>query len=420
MDFDLPESIIAVREGVSKIGMRYGPEYWDRCDADERWPEEIWQELSDDGWLALAIPEQYGGAGQGLLELTVAAEALATSGAGSTGAILYLLAPAFGALTIARHGTPEQKRALLPGLASGEFETCFALAEGESGSNVSEISTQARRSGDDFVVTGQKFWITGVDRTRYMILAARTTPAAESSPRSSGFTILLVDVEEAVAKGTLLYEPTPKIGNNTAASSTVFFEELRVPAANVIGTIDKGLTVLWDILNPERIIAAAGAIGSADLALKLACDHAKNRTPFGRPIGAKQGIAFALARIEAQTELARLMTYKAAWMWDHHRPCDSEASIANLTAADAGWQAADRVFQIHGANAYARHSTVARLLRDARVGRTTPTTEELCLAHIAQHRLDLPKPLEPLGFSPNLGTLSTATTGSDDLFVLSG
>jgi acyl-CoA dehydrogenase len=391
VDFDLPESAIAVHEGVSTIGTRYGPEYWDRCDADERWPEEIWRDLADGGWLALTVPEQYGGAGHGLLELTVAAEALAASGAGSTGAFLYLLTPAFGALTIARHGTPEQRQALLSGLAAGELETCFALTEEESGSNVLEISTQAHRSGDDFVVTGQKAWVTGVERTRYMILAVRTTPVSEAITRSSGFTILLVDVEEAVANGTLIYEPIPKIGNNAAASSTVFFDELRVPAANVIGDVDKGSTVLWDILNPERIIAAGGAVGSADLSLRIACDYAGERAPFGRPIGAEQGIAFPLARIKAQTELARLMTYKAAWMWDNHRPCGSEANIANLTAADTGWQAADRMFQIHGAKAYARHSTVARLLHDARIGRTIPITEELSLAHIAEHRLGLPR-----------------------------
>lgn len=391
MDFDLPESAISVRDGISKIGMRYGPEYWDRCDADERWPEEIWHELIDGGWLTLAVPEQYGGAGQGLLELTVAAETLAASGAGATGALLYLLSPAFGALVIERHGTPEQKHALLSGPAAGEFETCLALTDGGSGGDVPQISTQARRSGDDFVVTGQHAWITGVERTRYMILAARTAPAAEVTAPGCGFTILLVDVEKAVADGTLVYEPTTKTGNNVTASSTVLFDEVRVPDANVIGTVNEGFTVLWDILDAERTIAAAGAVGGADLALQVACDHVSRRPPLSRAVGAEAGIAFPLARIKTQTELARLMTYQAAWLWDRHRPCGSAADIANLTAADAGWQAADRMFQIHGAGAYARQSTAARLLRDARVGRTIPITEEQSLARVAQDSLGLPK-----------------------------
>ncbi|MGI5229444.1 acyl-CoA dehydrogenase family protein [Actinoallomurus sp. CA-142502] len=391
MNFDLPEDAVSVHEGVSKIGMRYAPEYWDRCDADERWPEEIWQELIDGGWLTLAVPEQYGGAGQGLLELTVAAETLAASGAGATGSLLYLLSPAFGALVIERHGTPGQRRALLSGPAAGEFETCFALTEEESGITVPEISTRARRRGDDFVVTGQKTWVTGVDRTRFMILTARTAPATEVTGRGHGLTIFLVDVEEAVADGTLLYEPTAKTGNNVAASSTVFFEDVRVPAANVIGTIDEGRTVLRDILDAERVIAAAGAVGSADLALQVARDHAGRRSPLDRTIGAEQRITLPLARVKAQTELARLMTYQAAWLWDRHRLCGSAADIAGLAAADAAWQAADRMFQIHGAGAHARYSTAARLFRDALIGRTLPIAEEESLAHLAQDSLGLPK-----------------------------
>ncbi|GAB2836793.1 acyl-CoA dehydrogenase family protein [Actinoallomurus bryophytorum] len=392
MDFDLPETATDVRDGILKIGMRYGPQYWDRCDADECWPQEIWQELIDGGW---ATPERYSGAGQGLLELAVAAEALAASGAGSAGALLYLLTPAFGALTIARHGTPEQKDALLSGPAAGELETCLALNGEESGSDVFDGHTLARRSGGDFIVTGGKTWITGVERTRYMILATRTAPVTKVIPRGSDLTVLLIDVEEAVAAGTLSYEPIAKLGNNTAASSTVFFEELRVPATNVIGAVGNGSAVLSDILNSQRIISAAGAAGSADLALETACDHSLQRAPLGHVIGARQGIARPLARIKAQTELVRLMTYKAAWMWDHHRPCGSEAGIANLSAADTAWQATDLMFQLHGANAYARRTTAARLHRDAQAGRTIPGTEELSLPHIGQHRLGLSDPHSP-------------------------
>jgi acyl-CoA dehydrogenase len=391
VDFDLPESAVAVRDGVAAIGARHGLDYWDRCDAEKRWPEEVWRELADGGWLGLAVPEEYGGGGQGLLELAVAAETLAASGAGAASSFLYLLTPAFGALTIARHGTEEQKRALLPALAAGESETCFAITEPDAGSNAINIGTRARREGGDFVVTGQKIWISGVERARHMVLVSRTVPAEEARPRVSGFTILLVDLEEATAAGTLTFRPIPKLGTNTVASNMVFLDEVRVPAANVIGEVDQGFVVLWDILNPERIVAAAGAVGSGELALKVAVGYANERAPFGRPIGANQAIAFPLAQAKARIELARLMTYKAAWLWDQGRPCGSEANIAKLTAADAAWQAADRMFQTHGGMAYSLEYPVARLFRDARIGKTIPVAEELVLAHIAQHELGLPK-----------------------------
>jgi acyl-CoA dehydrogenase len=391
VDFDLPESAVAVRDGVAAIGARHGLDYWDRCDADKRWPEEVWRELADGGWLGLAVPEEYGGGGQGLLELAVAAETLAASGAGAASSFLYLLTPAFGALTIARHGTEEQKRALLPALAAGESETCFAITEPDAGSNAINISTQARREGDAFVVTGQKIWISGVERAHHMVLVTRTIPVAEAKPRLNGFTILLVDIEEAVAEGTLTYRPIPKLGTNTVASNMVFLDGVRVPAANVIGEVDQGFAVLWDILNPERIVAAAGSVGCGELALRVACDYAKERAPFGRPIGANQAVAFPLAQVKAQVELARLMTHKAAWLWDRQRPCGSEANIAKLTAAEAAWQAADRMFQAHGGMAYSLEYPVARLFRDARIGKSIPVAEELVLAHIAQHELGLPK-----------------------------
>jgi len=391
VDFDLPENTVAVRDGVAAIGARHGLDYWGRCDADKRWPEEVWRELAEGGWLGLAVPEEYGGGGQGLLELAVAAETLAASGAGAASSFLYLLTPAFGALTIARHGTEEQKRALLPALAAGESETCFAITEPDAGSNAINISTQARREGDDFVINGQKIWISGIERARHLVLVSRTIPAAEAKPRLSGFTIFLVDVERATAEGTLTYRPIPKLGTNTVASNMVFLDGVRVPAASVIGEVDQGFAVLWDILNPERIIAAAGAVGCGELALRVACDYAKDRAPFGKPIGANQAIAFPLAQAKAQVELARLMTYKAAWLWDQGRPCGSEANIAKLTAAEAAWQSADRMFQTHGGMAYSLEYPVARLFRDARIGKSIPVAEELVLAHIAQHELGLPK-----------------------------
>ncbi|HUK70168.1 MAG TPA: acyl-CoA dehydrogenase family protein [Streptosporangiaceae bacterium] len=391
MDFNLPETAEAVREGVAAVGARYDHSYWDQCEQDKRWPTEVWAELAKGGWLGLCVPQEYGGAGLGLLELAVATETLSSSGAGSGSSFIYLLTPGFGALTISRHGTAEQKRDLLPGLAAGQLETCFAITEPDAGSDSLRITTQARRDGSDFLVRGQKVWITGVQRADYMLLVTRTIPAAEAKPRTSGLTVLLVDVKEATTTGTLTYQPIPKLGWNTIPSNMVFLDDVRVPAHRVLGEVDRGFTVLWDILNPERIIVAASAIGGADAALKVTCGYAREREVFGRPIGTNQAIAFPLAQIKAKTELARLMTYKAAWLFDMHQPCGTEANIAKLTATQASWEAADRAFQTFGGMAYSLDYPVARMFRDARIGRIAPVAEELILAHIATHELGLPR-----------------------------
>ena len=304
---------------------------------------------------------------------------------------IYLLTPGFGALTISRYGSAEQQRELLPRLAAGELETCFAITEPDAGSDSLRITTHAHRDGSDFVVRGQKIWISGVQRADYMVLVTRTIPAAEAKPRTHGLTVLLVDVKEAIEAGTLTYQPIRKLGSNTIPANTVFLDDVRVPAHRVLGEIDHGFALLWDILNPERIIVAANAVGGADAALEVTCDYARKREVFGRPIGANQSIAFPLAQIKAKTELARLMTYKAAWLFDRHQPCGTEANIAKLTATQASWEAADRAFQTFGGMAYSLDFPVARMFRDARIGRVAPVTEELILAHIATHELGLPR-----------------------------
>lgn len=212
-------------------------------------------------------------------------------------------------MRLGRHGTEEQKQRLLPGLAAGELKFALGLTEPDAGSNAIEISTSARRDGDDFLIKGQEVWISNMENADWLIAVTRTIPAAEATPGVNGFTLFLVPVKQAVAAGTLSYAPIPKMGTNVLTSSQVFLDDVRVPAENVIGEVDAGFGVLWDVLNPERILAAAG--GS---------DYAREGTVFGRPIGADQGLQFPLAQVEATTELARLMTYKAAWLFDQARP----------------------------------------------------------------------------------------------------
>lgn len=390
MDFTLPDAALAVQEGVRAVGARYDHAYWSRCEEEHRFPTEAWRDLADGGWIGLAVPEEYGGGGQGMLELAVACETLAASG-GTAGIFLYILTPGFGAMTLARHGTTEQKEAILPGVATGQVQFCLALTEPDAGSNALEITTAARRDGADFLLRGQKIWISGVENADWMIAVTRTVPAAEASPRTSGFTLFLVDVKEALAAGTLTYTPIPKMGGNIVTSSQVWFDDVRVPASRVLGEVDRGFQVLWDVLNPERILAAAGGVGSAEASLRVACDYARERTVFGRPIGANQAIQFPLAQIKAKAELGRLMTYKAAWLFDRGLPCGAETNIAKLTGAQVAWEAANQAFQVFGGMAYSKEFPVERLFRDARIGKNIPVAEELVLAHIGTQVLGLPR-----------------------------
>lgn len=394
MDFDLPESALAVRDGVAAVAAKYDHAYWSRCEEEHRFPDEVFKDLGDGGWLGLCIPEEYGGGGQGLLELAVANDTLCASG-GTQGTFIYVTTPGFGAMTLVRHGTEEQKQRILPGLAEGKVQFSFALTEPDAGSNAIEITTAARRDGDDFLIKGQKVWISNVERADWMVAVTRTIPAAEAKAaggnRTHGFTLFLVDVKEALAAGTLSYTPIPKMGSNILHSSQVFFDDVRVPAENVLGEVDLGFGVLWDVLNPERILAAAGGVGSADAALDVAAKYARERMVFGRPIGSNQAIQFPLAQIKAKTELARLMTYKAAWLFDQGKMCGNEANVAKLTGAQVAWEAADQAFQTLGGMAYSKEYPVERMFRDARIGKNIPVSEQLVLAHIGTSMLGLPK-----------------------------
>lgn len=390
MDFDLPESALAVRDGVAAVAGRYDNAYWSRCEEEHRFPQEVFDELAAGGWFGLCVPEQYGGGGQGLLELAVANETLCASG-GLAGTFFYITTPGFGAMTITRHGSTEQKERILPGLAEGRTQFCLALTEPDAGSDALAITTAARAEGDDFLIKGQKTWISNVENADWMVVVTRTIAVKDARPRTNGFTLFLVDVKEALAAGTLSYQPIPKMGSNVLCSSQVFLDDVRVPADNVIGTVDGGFAVLWDVLNPERILAAAGGVGAAEAALDVACAYAREREVFGRPIGANQAIQFPLAQIKAKTELGRLMAYKAAWLFDRGRPCAHEANIAKLTGAQVAWEAADQAFQTLGGMAYSKEYPVERMFRDARIGKNIPVSEQLVLAHLGTQVLGLPR-----------------------------
>lgn len=379
------EVVDGIREGLSQICAGFDLDYWMEADRDRRFPEEFFDELARGGWFGLIVPEEHGGQGLGMVEATVATETIAAGGAGQAGALFYVLTPVFGAVPLMRHGTPEQQE-LLAGIATGDVQFCMGLTEPDAGSNTARLATRAERDGDDFVVNGAKVWITGVERANWMLLVCRTSPFDATRPLH-GITLLLVELP---ADG-LTYQPIDKMGTRFVHSSQVFLDDVRVPAERVVGQVDEGMRVLFDVLNPERIVGAAGALGHARLALDLATRYAKERAPFGRPIGAYQGIAFPLAQLSAELEAARLLTYRAAELFDQQLPSGAEAAMAKLLASQVSDRAADQAFRTHGGMAYARAYHVERLVRDGKIARNAPVSEELALAHIAQHVLGLPK-----------------------------
>ncbi|MBX5455714.1 MAG: acyl-CoA/acyl-ACP dehydrogenase [Thermogemmatispora sp.] len=387
MDFQTSEEHTLIRESVRQLASRYGLEYWREKDRQHAFPEELWKELARAGWLGTIIPERYGGAGMGLLEMAIVVEEMAASGAGATIAQLFMMTPVFGALTILRHGSEEQRERYLPALARGEFDFSMALTEPDAGSDTLATKTLARRHGDEYVISGQKVWISGVDRAGGMLLVARTTPLEEAPRRTFGLSLFLVDPHSPGVS----HQPLEKVGTHCVTSSMVFIDELVVPKTALIGEEGEGWKYLVDTLNSERIVTTAGCVGAGDLAIRLAVDYANARVVFGQKIGRHQAIQFPLARLKAEIEMARLMNYKAAWLLDHHLPCAAEANMAKMVAAEAAFNACDQAMQTLGGYGFSTEYHIERLWRDVRLFRLAPISQEMILNYIAQHVLGLPR-----------------------------
>jgi acyl-CoA dehydrogenase len=381
-------TVAEIHASIQDICKGFDLDYWERMDRDVRFPLEFWRALGDAGLHGILVPRERGGLGLGMRALVAAIEETARGGVGQSGALFFVLSPVFGSLPISRYGTEEQQGTYLPGLATGEHEFSMALTEPEAGSNSLRITTTATRDGDDWVVSGRKIWISGVERARAMLLVARTSPYDRANPRH-GITLFLLD-HPASAKG-LTFTPMNKLALRVVHSHRLTFDNVRIPGGNVLGEVDNGLGILFDVLNPERIAGAAGALGHTDLCIRLAVERARGRAPFGKPIGAYQSIAFPLARLSAELEGARMLTYHAADTYDRGEPAVVETTNAKLVAAPVSERAAEHAFHVYGGMAFEREQHVERLLRDAKLNRTAPVTEELSLAHIAQHVLGLPR-----------------------------
>jgi acyl-CoA dehydrogenase len=374
-----------IRAEVRKLCAKFPGEYWRELDARRGYPTEFVTALTEAGWLAALIPEEFGGAGLGLSGAAAILEEIQASGCNGAAchAQMYIMG------TILRHGSAAQKAAYLPAIAAGELRLqAFGVTEPTSGTDTTALRTTARREGDKYVVNGQKIWTSRAEHSDLMLLLARTTPRDQVAKRTDGLSVMLVDMREAVGRG-LTIRPIRTMMNH--ATTEVFFENLRVPASNLLGTEGQGFRYILDGMNAERVLIAAECIGDGRWFLDKAAAYARERKVFGRPIGQNQGIQFPLARAYAEVKAARLCVYDAARRFEAGGKIGEEANIAKLLASEASWHAAEACVQTLGGYAFAEEYDVEREYREARLYQVAPVSTNLILAYIAEHVLGLPK-----------------------------
>jgi acyl-CoA dehydrogenase len=393
MDFGETSEQSMIREAVRDIASDYDREYWRDCIENKRFPEEYWDDLAADGWLGVTIPEEYGGAGMGMLEMSIIIEELSREG--GQGGIIFVLTPVFGGISIERHGTEAQKEKYLPAIADGDTKFCMGLTEAGAGTNTLNIKTSAERAegasvdpGDEFVLSGQKMWISGVENADAMLLVARTAEFDKSNP-THGVTMFVFD--DPSERDGIDLTPVEVDVPWFETQYQVDIDGLRLTEENVLGEVDGGLYLLWDTLNTERIAGAASALGGGLRAVDLAVDYANDRNVFGQPIGAHQAIQHPLAEAYAELMCAREMTYKASWKWDNDEDAGMEANVAKLRASQAATKAADQAVQTHGGNGFTPDYEVWDIYQNMRLTETVPVTNEMVLNFIGEHHLGLPR-----------------------------
>jgi acyl-CoA dehydrogenase len=378
--------IAAIREGVKALCERFPGEYWRAKDRERAYPGEFVQALTEAGYLACLIPEEYGGSGLGITAAAAILEEIHKSGCngGACHAQMYTMG------TVLRHGNATQKTQYLPKIASGELRLqAFGVTEPTAGTDTTSIRTMAERRGNStYVVNGQKVWTSRAEHSDLMLLLARTTPRDQIKKKTDGISVFLVDMRAARGHG-LTIRPIRTMINH--ATTEVFFDNLEVPAENLIGEEGKGFRYILDGMNAERILIAAEAIGDARWFIAKAAAYAKERVVFGRPIGQNQGIQFPIARAYAASEAANLMVQHAAQLYEAGEAAGKEANMAKLLASEAAWQAADACMQTHGGFGFAEEYDVERKFRETRLYQTAPISTNLILAYLAEHVLGLPR-----------------------------
>ena len=379
------EDFSDIRDAVRSLCQGYPGEYWREKDRKREYPTEFVQALTDSGFLAVLIPEIYGGSELGIQEAAAILEEIHKSGCNGAAchAQMYIMG------TLLRHGSEEQKKKYLPGIASGELRLqAFGVTEPGSGTDTSSIRTFAKREGDEYVVNGQKVWTSRAEHSDLMLLLARTTPKDEVTKRTDGLSVFLVDLRKSLNHGVTIRPISTMINH---ATTEVFIDDLRIPAEQRIGEEGKGFRYILDGMNAERILIGAECIGDSRWFIQKASEYAKDRKVFQRPIGQNQGIQFPIAKAYAQSEAADLMVRKAATLFDSGKPCGKEANMAKLLAADASWEAADVCLQTHGGFGFAEEYDIERKFRETRLYRIAPVSTNLILSYLAEHVLGLPR-----------------------------
>ena len=374
-----------IRAAVARLCAAYGGDYWRGLDASRDYPTAFVRALTEAGYLSVLIPEEYGGSGLPLGAACAVLEEIHRSGGngGACHAQMYTMG------TLLRHGSDEQKRRLLPDIAAGRLRLqAFGVTEPTSGTDTSRIRTTAVRDGDDFVVNGQKVFISRTEHSDLMVLLVRTAPRADSGRPTDGMSVLLVDMRQALGNG-LTIRPIDTMMNH--ATTELYFDNLRVPGANLIGREGQGFNCILDGMNAERILIAAECIGDARWFTAKSSTYASEREVFGRPIGANQGVQFPIARAHIQTEAAALMVRQAADLYDAGKPAGAEANMAKLLASEAAWAAAEACIQTHGGYGFAAEYDVERKFRETRLYQVAPISTNLILSFVATRELGLPK-----------------------------
>jgi acyl-CoA dehydrogenase len=386
VDFELTDEQELIRDAVGKLCSDYPDEYWSKKDKDHEFPWDFYNDMAKAGWLGIAIPEAYGGSGQGITEASIVLETVAASGAAMNGATPLHLS-IFGMEPVIKFGSEEMKQKYLPQVARGDLHVAFGVTEPDAGTDTSSITTFARLEGDQYIVKGRKVWTTKALQSERVLLLVRTTPKDEVEKRTDGLTLLFAELQ----RDEVDISAIDKVGRNAVATCEVVYDDLPVKVTDRIGEEGKGFKYLLTGLNAERILIASEALGIGRAALRRAVDYANERVVFGRPIGKNQGVAFPLAEAKMRLDAAELMIRKAAWMIDNDIPCGAEANMAKWLAADAAYQTADQAVQTHGGFGYATEYHVERYWREARLMRIAPISQEMIQNYVSEHVLGLPR-----------------------------
>jgi acyl-CoA dehydrogenase len=383
---ELTEAQSAIKDAMERICAKYDDHYWLKTDDSGVFPDAFVADIAAGGWLGVAMPERFGGAGLGLTEAALMMQTVSQSGAGFSGASAIHL-NIFGLMPIVKFGTEEQQARFLPPAIDGADKACFAVTEPNSGLDTASLETKAERTNSGYRINGRKIWTTNAQRANKIMLIARTTPKDQCKKPTEGLSLFYADFDRAKIEA----QPIPKMGRKAVECNTLFIEDIEVSNAELIGDEGSGFKILLSGLNPERVLFAVEAIGLGRAALKRAAQYAKERVVFGRPIGQNQGIQHPLAKAWAELEAANLMAFKAAALYDAGRECGAEANAAKYLGGEAGFRACETSVLVHGGMGYAKEYFVERYFRESMIARIAPVSREMILNFIAERVLGLPK-----------------------------